>query len=281
VALTVADQKTLAQELMAAYSGGHVITVPPSAREGGFDLREAYAVEAELTELRRASGRTTVGRKVGFANKAVWRALKLDTLVWAHMYDDTVHYAENGAASGSSFDQSIAHMYSPKIEPEIVFRLKKPLGTGLRDAAAVLESVDWLALGFEIIVCVYPDWKFTPPDFVAAFGLHAALVVGEPRLVQPEMIAGLVEKLPTFNVKLLRDQQLVDEGSGKNSLRSPALCLAELASAISRQPGAEPLAAGELVSSGTLTNSQPIASGETWTAVVDGLDLPPLTLRVS
>ncbi len=40
----------------------------------------------------------------------------------------------------------------------------------------------------------------------------------------------------------------------------------ELASAIARQPGADPLGAGELVSSGTLTESQFIAPGESWTA---------------
>ena len=268
---------TLAQELMAAYSSGHVIPSPPSARDAGFDLAEAYAVEAELAGLRRASGRTTVGRKVGFANKALWRVLKLDTLVWAHMYDDTVRYARNGVAS---LNGSLAHMYSPKIEPEIVFKLKKPIDGDGRHAAAVLESVDWLALGFEIIDCVFPDWKFTPADFVAAFGLHAALVVGEPHSVQPEMIPRLVEQLPAFTVKLLKDQQLIDEGSGRNSLRSPALCLAELASAISRRPAAEPLAAGELVSSGTLTDSHPIAAGETWAAIVEGLDLPPLTLQL-
>ena len=94
-------------------------------RAASFDLAAAYAVEAELVRLRRAAGRTTVGRKVGFANKAMWRVLKLETLVWAHMYDDTVQYAENGAAS-----LSLARMCSPKIEPEIVFKLKKPLASG-------------------------------------------------------------------------------------------------------------------------------------------------------
>ena len=53
----------------------------------------------------------------------------------------------------------------------------------------------------------------------------------------------------------------------------------ELASAIARQQGAEPLAAGELVSTGTLTESHPIAPGQTWTATVDGLDVQELTLH--
>lgn len=268
------DPTTLAQELAAAYASGQPMAAPPSARDGGFDLPAAYAVEAELVRLRRASGHRTVGRKVGFANKALWRVLKLDTLVWAHMYDDTVRYAENGAAS-----LSIGHMCSPKIEPEIVFKLKRPLTAADADAAGILDAVDWLALGFEIIDCVFPGWKFTPPDFVASFGLHAALIVGEPLVVRPAMIPTLVDQLATFKVKLLRNDVLLQEGSGKNSLRSPALCLGELASAISRQPMMEALAGGELVSSGTLTDSHPISAGETWTAVVDGLELRPLTLR--
>jgi 2-oxo-3-hexenedioate decarboxylase len=258
---------------MAAYANKETVALP-SSREAAFDVSAGYAVEAELARVRRASGHATVGRKVGFANKAVWRVLKLDTLVWAHMYDDTVRYAEGNAA-----DLALGQMVAPKIEPEIVFKLKTPLGAGAPDAAAVLESVEWLALGFEIIDCVFPDWKFQPADFVAAFGLHAALVVGEPRRLEPEAIPAIADQLPKFTVKLLKDGQLVDEGSGRNSLRSPALCLGELASAISRQPSAEPLAAGELISSGTLTESHRIAPGETWTAVVNGLELPALTLR--
>ena len=41
--------------------------------------------------MRRMHSGRTVGRKVGYANKALWRAFKLDPLVWAHMY------ARNGA----------------------------------------------------------------------------------------------------------------------------------------------------------------------------------------
>jgi 2-oxo-3-hexenedioate decarboxylase len=268
------DPTALARELMAAYAERQTLAVPPSSRDAQFDLAVAYAVEAELVRLRRAGGRTTVGRKVGFANKALWRVLKLETLVWANMYDDTVRHAAGNTAS-----LSLAAMVSPKIEPEIVFKMKRAVSGGL-EAAQVLDAVEWVALGFEIIDCVFADWKFQPADFVAAFGLHAALVVGEPQRVEPQMIPVLVEQLARFTVRLLKNGQLVEEGSGRNSLRSPALCLGELASAIARQPGAEPLAAGELVSSGTLTASRPLAPGETWTAIVDDLDVPALTLRM-
>jgi 2-oxo-3-hexenedioate decarboxylase len=267
------DPRALAQEIAAAYVDRRSIAAP-SSRDGAFDVATAYAVERELARMRRAAGRSAVGRKVGFANKAMWRVLKLDTLVWAHMYIDTVHEAPAGEATLST-----ARMFSPKIEPEIVFKLKSPLGAGEAEPARILAAVEWIALGFEIIDCVYPDWKFQPADFVAAYGLHAALVVGTPRPVDAESIPALVDQLPTFKVRLVKNGELVEEGSGKNSLRSPALCLGELASAIARQPDTEPLAAGELISSGTLTNSLPIAAGETWRAEVQGIDLEPLTLR--
>ena len=76
-------------------------------------------MERELSRRRQAEGRTVVGRKVGYANKAVWRALKLDTLVWADMYDDTVRHAP---ATTATLHCSIAPLVAPKIEPEIVFR---------------------------------------------------------------------------------------------------------------------------------------------------------------
>lgn len=268
------DVGTLALELVAAYAERRPLAAPPSTRDG-LTLTTAYAVESELVRMRRDAGRRTAGVKVGYANKAVWRALKLETLVWAHMYDDTVR-----VASANEATLSLAQMISPKIEPEIVFKMKRPLEAGVSDAAAALHAVEWLALGFEIIDCPYTDWKFQPADFVAAYGLHAALVVGEPHPVTSTNIPTLVEQLSTFKVRLGQNGETVAEGSGRNSLRSPALCLAELATAMAKQDDTVPLAAGDLVSSGTLTESTPIQSGTTWTASVEGIDIPRLTLSL-
>ena len=273
--MTSFDVNALAEELASAYATRRTVDVLPSSREGGLTLADAYAVEAELARLKRTAGHYAVGRKVGYANKAMWRVLKLETLVWAHMYDDTVHHAQHGTTA-----IAVERMYSPKIEPEIVFKLKAPLGAEAVEPATALEGVEWLALGFEIIDCVYPEWTYQPSDFIAAYGLHAALVVGTPTPVAPAMIPGLVEDLQRFTVRLMKDGELVEEGSGKNALRSPARSLGELAAALSRQPGAEPLAAEELVSSGTLTTSTPIAPGQRWHATVEGLPLAGLTLQV-
>ncbi len=269
------DVETLAQELFSAYEKDQMVPVPPSVRPG-FDLNTAYQVEARLKHFREAAGHKSVGRKVGYANKAMWRVLKLETLVWGHMYDDTIHFAGNNSAT-----LALPHRRSLKIEPEIVFGLKRPITSEGLDATAALESTEWLALGFEIIDCPFPDWKFQPSDFVASFGLHAALVIGERLPLQPHLIPKLVDELPRFKVSMAKDGEFVEEGSGKNSLRSPALCLAELGAAIVRRFPNEPLAEGEIVSSGTLTAGHLTNPGDRWTAQVEGLPLPPLTLTLT
>ncbi len=69
----------LADEIEAAYARRQPMAEPPSARAAGLTLDQAYAVEAELARRRHAAGHATVGRKVGFANKALWRVMGLST----------------------------------------------------------------------------------------------------------------------------------------------------------------------------------------------------------
>src|ERR1700739_3318713 len=165
--------EAVAQNLLSAFETGQMISTLPSSRPG-FDLNTAYAVEAKLKQLRESAGHRAVGRKVGYANKAMWRVLKLETLVWAHMYDDTVHYSDSNLTA-----LMLPKARSLKIEPEIVFGLRHQVVGEKPDASAALEAVEWLAMGFKIIDCPFPDWQFQPSDFVASFGLHAALVIGE------------------------------------------------------------------------------------------------------
>lgn len=263
----------IAEHLNTAYEQGSMISTLPSSRPG-FDLDAAYAVEAKLRELRASSGQKTVGRKVGYANRAVWRIFKLESLVWAHMYEDTVHDADNNLAT-----LALPHARSLKIEPEIVFGMKTEIAPELLDANSALAEVDWIAMGFEIIDCPFPGWQFQPTDFVASFGLHAALVVGQRVPVGPDNVAALVEQLRQFKVRMSKNGEFVEEGTGKNSLKSPALCLAELSSAIAKRSPDNPLRRREIVSSGTLTAGHPLEKGDLWKAELEGIPLPSLSLR--
>jgi 2-keto-4-pentenoate hydratase len=266
------DPKSLADELTGAYAGKRAID-PPSLRYPGFDMTAGYAVEAEVAKAKSAAGHQAVGWKVGYVDRSTWSALGLESLVWAHMYDDTVRYADWNEAKLAA-----AGMVCPRIEPEIVFKLAQPPASA--DPAAVLEATEWIALGFEIVDCVFPDWKYQPADFVASRGLHAALIVGEPVYVEPEQIARLVTELSEFTVRVLKNDELVAEGAGANVFKSPALCVGELTEAMKRRGGAT-LQAGDVITTGGLAGSLPIATGETWIASLSGLSPSALTLRIT
>jgi 2-oxo-3-hexenedioate decarboxylase len=267
------DPAELASEIATARANRASIAVLPSAR--GLDLAAAYAVAAELARRRVAAGHRVVGAKVGYANKAVWRALKLETVAWGAMYDDAVTYATGGEST-----LAVGRMVAPRIEPEIVIKLASPLPAGLSDPVEVLRHVEWLALGFEMIDPPFVDAKFQPADLVAVYGLHAALIVGEPVRPAADTLATLAEQLASFSVALFKGDAMAAQGGGKNVLRSPALCVAELASARERA-GQPPLAAGDLVATGSLTENQPIAAGERWTARAEGLPVPAIACTLA
>jgi 2-keto-4-pentenoate hydratase len=211
---------------------------------------------------------------VAFANPAVWPKLNLQTVAWGSMYDDTVQQANDVEVTPVPF------MYAPKLEAEVVFKLKGPVTGNPTDAVAVLKAVEWISLGYEIVDCPFPEWQFQPADLVAAFGFHAGLVLGRPTLVNATNTPALAKQLAEFKLKLFKNGTFIEEGGGKNVMRNPAFCVGELAAAIARSPGAEPLQPGELVSTGALTTPMLIAPGETWRAEAEGIELAPLVMKL-
>jgi 2-oxo-3-hexenedioate decarboxylase len=61
-----------------------------------------------------------------------------------------------------------------------------------------MERVRWIAAGFEVVHCHFQDWHFTLADATADFGLHGALVIGTPLVVDDTNRAGLATALATF-----------------------------------------------------------------------------------
>ena len=48
---------------------------------------------------------------------------------------------------------------------------------------------------------------------------------------------------------------------------------------VAEQPQSEPLEAGEVITTGTLTAAMPIAAGETWSSAYEGVPWSGLTVR--
>ena len=273
------DRKTnaeqIARELLHALDTGG--TVPSVVgRDPGFGWNEGYAVAEELLRLRRARGERTLGRKIGFTNRNIWAEYGATAPIWAHVYDRTVIQAENGRAA-----VSLRGSARPRLEPEIAVRLKAPLPAGVLEPARVLEAVEWIAPSFEIVDCHFADWKFGPADSAADFSLHWRLVLGSPHPVAGEDLRAVANQMRDCRVTLSRNGQVADRGVGANALGHPASALAHLSEALSRQPAFEPLAAGEIITTGTLTAAMPIAPGETWSTSYEGIPLQGITLTLT
>jgi 2-oxo-3-hexenedioate decarboxylase len=257
--------RIIVAELLEALDQGKIIGSIVQ-RNPHFDWEAGYRVAADIVQRRRARGEKTIGRKIGFTNRNIWEQYGATAPIWAHVYDRTVQFASEGRAT-----VSLSGSVQPRIEPEIAFRLRDSLPAGIHDSERILERIDWFAPSFEIVDCHFAEWKFGPAESAADFSFHWKLIVGEPSSVRAAEIAALARELREVRVTLERNGEPIGRGIGANALGDPAAALAHLATRLASQPHFEPLAAGEVITTGTLTAAMPIAPGETWSSGYEGL----------
>jgi 2-oxo-3-hexenedioate decarboxylase len=245
---------------------------PFSSRLPRFDLDDAYRVTAAVRQMRETRGEIPLGRKIGFTNRTIWDEYQIGAPMWGYIYNRTVR---DLADLGTTV--SLAGLAEPRIEPEIIFGLAMAPEPGM-DERALLGCIDWVAHGFELVQSIFPQWEFTLPDTVAAYGLHGMLLVG-PRHSLVEHGGDWLGNLSTFGIDLKRDGTVIDQGRASNVLGGPLSALTHLVEVLTSDPVNPPLAAGEIVTTGTLTRAFPVAPGETWTTELSGIALDGIAIR--
>jgi 2-keto-4-pentenoate hydratase len=270
----------LARELELALAADRIVDAfasrrllaPLSESNDWLDEDAAYEIARRVQARRQARGETPVGRKVGFTNRTIWPQFGVWSPIWGAVYDSTVRYARDGHAR-----VPVGNLLQPFIEPEIQLHFARtPPVT--RDEALILDCVDWISQGFELVQCPYPDWKFRAADTIAAYALHGTLVIGPP--VPVTGIEACAAKLRAFTITVFRNGVPAASGGGAHVLDSPLLAFAHLAEVLARQPRAAPVQAGEVVTTGTLTPPLPVSPGDEFSAVPEGIELPQVTLAI-
>jgi 2-oxo-3-hexenedioate decarboxylase len=256
----------LADELLTALSNRHQLQ-PLTGRPEGLDAAQAYRVSRAVTARRVAQGERVVGRKIGFTNRTIWDEYGVHQPIYGPMYDTTVRNV------AGAVEHALSAYVEPRIEPEIVLGLIAPPETGM-DETELMSCIGWIAHGFEIVQSLFPGWVFRHEDCVAAFGLHGGLLIG-PRMTLPSGDRTIWrEQLSGFSLHLSRAGQEVDVGHAGNVLGGPVSALRHLVEVISADAEAAPLAAGDIITTGTVTRAFPIQPGERWTTRLAGLELP-------
>lgn len=264
------DPDALARELLRACDSASLLALPSDV-DPTFDLAQAFVVADRMRAARIGRGAEPVGYKIGFTNRRLWPRYGVFSPIWGTVWRHTLQLLEAPFVRAS-----LSGLAQPRLEPEIVFGLKSVPCAGM-DNAALAECIDWVAHGFEIVHTHFADWRFKLADCFADDALHGRLYVG-PR-VPVSRFADPAAELRALQVELLRDGEVVDRGEGSIVLDGPVDALRQWVDAMQAQPQHWPIRAGDVVTTGTITDAWPMAAGQRWQTRLSDLRLSALTLE--
>ncbi len=175
-------------------------------------------VTPRVRQMYDASGAKALERKIGFTNRTIWAQYDVYAPIWGYVFDRTVHDLATVEAL------PLAPFSEPRIEPEIVFGLAAAPSAQM-DETALMSCIAWVALGFEIVQSIFPGWRFSAADTIAANAVRGALLTGPRHPFTPR--AAEWQRTPSrFEIDLNCNGQLIDLGRADNVLGGPlsALC---------------------------------------------------------
>ncbi len=209
-------------------------------------LDDAYAIQALVNDMKVAKGSRIIGNKIGLTSKAMQQSSQIDEPDFGVLHDYMM--IEDGAKV--PFERFIV----PRVEPELVFVLGKPLkgpGVGLLD---VLRATEYVVPAIEII-----DARVQNPrkifDTVADNGAAAGLVLGG-RPVGPMEV-----DLRWVSALLYRNADIEESGVAAGVLGHPAVAIAWLANKVG--PFGTTLEPGRVMLSGSFTRPVWAQKGDT------------------
>ncbi len=269
-AAEASDIAAIARDAIAAIANHRQIP-PFSSQPGGLTLADSYRVTPLLREAFEARGETIVGRKIGFTNREMWKVYGAKAPVWGYVTNRTTHDL------ALTPTQRIADFVEPRIEPEIMFGMKSAPAPDM-DELALLDCIDWVSFGYEVVQSIFPGWKFQAPIRSPPMAYTARFSSVPATRLRRARRSGCASS-QTFQVELACAGKPTQHGGGALVLDSPLLALRHLVQLLAQDPHNPQIGAGEIISTGTLTLAMPVSAGETWTAKASGIPLEEISLR--
>lgn len=259
--MSVAAAPTIAaraRQLLAALDGASTLPTFTGA-DPSFDLAQAFAVADEIRRLRLGRGEVPLGYKIGFTNRGIWARYGVFAPIWGPVWDTTVERVDSAETT-----VSLAPFVEPRLEPEIMFGFARAPAAGM-SLAELAGCIEWIAHGFEIVHTRFAGWRFAAADTVADFALHGRLFVGPRVPIDRFTDAGdVAAQLAALRVTLSCDGREVEEGSADIVLDGPLHALRLWVDAMAARPERWPIAAGDIVTTGTITDAAPLVPGHRW-----------------
>ena len=239
----------LANELIRAERTKTPIA-PFTERFPAISLPDAYQIQLNYVEQKKAQGARVVGKKIGATSKAIQSMFGVNQPDYGHLFD-TMMYADGDTVP-------LEKLLQPKVECEIAFVLKKDLVGPNITALDVIEATDYIVPAIEIIDSRIEDWKIRFEDTVSDNGSSALVVMG----TKPTKLEGL--DLSCLGMNLYQNGKYLESATGAAVLGNPIYAIAWLANALSEYNVS--LFAGEIILTGAFTAALSIEDGDTFTA---------------
>jgi len=210
--MTPQDHAKAATDLLAAERRQDQIGLL-TLRHPEMGMDDAYAVQNAIYKQKLAEGRKVIGWKIGLTSKAMQYALNIDIPDSGILFDDMAF--ENGATVPAG------RFIQPRIEAEIAFVMKSPLGGNTVTRDDVIAATDYVAPSIEIldtrILRVDPDTgkSRTVFDTISDNAANAGIVLGN------ETHAIDAHDLRWVGAMAFRNGEIEETGLGAGVLNDP------------------------------------------------------------
>jgi 2-keto-4-pentenoate hydratase len=236
------DPDALGEQLYRAYRD--VEPIDSTSLPSKLTIEEGYAAQDAFLDHRSSVEGEPVGYKIGFTSEAVRADVGVDAPAFGRLLADTVR-------EDRRFDTEA--QIEPRIEPEVAFLIEDDLSPPV-SRLDVISATELLVPAIEIVDSRLRDWNLTGPTAIADNALAARLLIGD-------RIAPTDVDLVREGVEVLIDGVRRATGTGAAVLGHPADAVAWLAETLPEHN--ETLKAGDLVTTGSITEPIPIEAGET------------------
>ena len=140
--MTPQEHARAARDLLDAEATGTQIGLL-TLRHPEMTMDDAYAIQTAIYRAKTEAGRRVIGWKIGLTSKAMQYALGIDIPDSGILFDDMVFETGSTVPKG--------RFIQPRIEAEIAFVMKAPLGGSDVQRADVLAATDYVCPAIEIL----------------------------------------------------------------------------------------------------------------------------------
>ena len=221
---------------------------------GESDIETAYAIQKVNVDFRLQNGATRVGAKIGLTSLAVQKQLGVDQPDFGILFADT--QVQNGG------EISIKEILQPKAEAEIAFVLKSDLPNSNYTESDILNATEYVCGAIEIVGSRVENWNIRITDTVADNASASHFVLGDEKYNPTDV------DMVGCKMSLMKNNEVVSEGSGAACMGSPVAAVVWLANTMSNL--GTPLQSGDIILSGALGPMSAAVACDHFVAHIEG-----------